>query len=251
MFWKKHKRKLILAALLLAALAAAYFYGGGAPGTRGWRIAQESAGPTVTDTSAVTAAPTVTAASDQPELPADPEGTPQGPARAETEVLLDAAASAAGQASAETAPAEVAEQPATETEAAEDPCHCTLSVRCDMALAHLEWLDASVAELLPEDGEIFPEMEVAFSAGESVFDVLCREMQAAGIHIEFSTAPVYGGAYIEGICNLYEFDCGELSGWMYRVNGVFPNYASSQYALSDGDVVEWLYTCDLGADISE
>ena len=42
---------------------------------------------------------------------------------------------------------------------------------------------------------------------------------------------------------------GELSGWMYRVDGWFPNYGCSRYQLQDGDVVEWLYTCDLGADI--
>ena len=54
---------------------------------------------------------------------------------------------------------------------------------------------------------------------------------------------------IEGIANLYEFDGGPLSGWVYSVNGVFPNYGSSKYALKDGDQVLWQYTCDLGADV--
>ena len=40
--------------------------------------------------------------------------------------------------------------------------------------------------------------------------------------MEFSIVPLTGGAYIEGIGNLYEFDCGSVSGWMYRVNGEFP-----------------------------
>ena len=53
----------------------------------------------------------------------------------------------------------------------------------------------------------------------------------------------------QGIHNLYEFDCGELSGWMYNVNGWFPNYGCSRYALQDGDVIRWRYTCDLGADV--
>ena len=57
------------------------------------------------------------------------------------------------------------------------------------------------------------------------------------------------GAYVEGIHNLYEFDCGALSGWMYKVNGWYPNYGSSRYQLKDGDVVEWRFTCDLGNDI--
>ena len=54
---------------------------------------------------------------------------------------------------------------------------------------------------------------------------------------------------IEGIANLYEFDCGELSGWMYKVNDWFPNYGCSRYELKDGDKVEWVYTCDLGKDV--
>ena len=61
--------------------------------------------------------------------------------------------------------------------------------------------------------------------------------------------PIYNSAYIEGIANLYEFDCGELSGWMYKVNGWFPNYGCSRYRLTEGDVVEWVYTCDLGNDV--
>ena len=29
----------------------------------------------------------------------------------------------------------------------------------------------------------------------------------------------------------------------------YPNYGCSRYALQDGDVVEWPYTCDLGFDV--
>ena len=60
---------------------------------------------------------------------------------------------------------------------------------------------------------------------------------------------MYNSAYIEGIHNLYEFDCGELSGWMYKVNEWFPNYGCSRYQLRDGDVICWEYTCDLGVDV--
>ena len=56
-------------------------------------------------------------------------------------------------------------------------------------------------------------------------------------------------AYIRAINNLYEFDAGELSGWMYKVNDWFPNYGSSRYQLKPGDVVEWVYSCDLGRDV--
>ena len=126
---------------------------------------------------------------------------------------------------------------------------CTLSVRCDSILNHMDWLDKEKVELVPPDGVIYAEREVSFHEGESVFDVLLREMKNNQIHMEFENTPLYKSAYIEGIANLYEFDCGELSGWMYRVNGVFPNFGCSKYILKDGDKIEWLYTCDLGADI--
>ena len=82
-----------------------------------------------------------------------------------------------------------------------------------------------------------------------LFDVLQRVCKEKGIHLESSWTPIYNSAYIEGIHNLYEFDCGALSGWMYRVNGWYPNYGCSRYQLQDGDVVEWRYTCDLGNDV--
>ena len=59
----------------------------------------------------------------------------------------------------------------------------------------------------------------------------------------------FGSVYIQGINYLYEFSCGPLSGWMYKVNGEFPNRGCSKYELNDGDVIEWVYTCNLGMDV--
>ena len=126
---------------------------------------------------------------------------------------------------------------------------CTLSVKCSTILDNISWLDKEKVELVPDDGVIFPATEVTFYEGESVFNVLQREMKKAKIHMEFSNVPVYNSVYIEGINNLYEFDCGELSGWMYKVNEWFPNYGCSRYQLKDGDIVEWVYTCNLGVDV--
>ena len=47
----------------------------------------------------------------------------------------------------------------------------------------------------------------------------------------------------KGSISLYEFDCGSQSGWMYKVNGWFPNYGCSSYKLKDGDAIVWSYTC--------
>lgn len=125
----------------------------------------------------------------------------------------------------------------------------TLSVSAATIWNNLDMLNVDKLEVLPEDGIIFAAQQVVFFEGESVFDLLLREMTEHKIHLEFEMTPIYNSHYIEGIHNLYEFDCGELSGWMYKVNGWFPNYGSSRYALQDGDVVEWVYTCDLGRDV--
>jgi len=126
---------------------------------------------------------------------------------------------------------------------------CKISVSCSTILNNIEWLDEEKIELVPEEGVILPLTEVVFYEGESVFNVLQREMKRNKIHMEFENTPMFNSAYIEGINNLYEFDCGELSGWMYKVNGWFPNYGCSRYRLKEGDVVEWVYTCDLGIDV--
>ena len=47
----------------------------------------------------------------------------------------------------------------------------------------------------------------------------------------------------------YEFSCGEQSGWMYEVNGVYPGKSCSKYDVEDGDIIKWNYTCKLGKDL--
>ena len=125
----------------------------------------------------------------------------------------------------------------------------TISIRCDTILNNMDKFNKDKMSVLPSDGVIMNTRTIVFYEGESVFDVLQREVKASKIHMEFVFTPMYNSAYIEGIHNLYEFDCGELSGWMYKVNGWFPNYGCSRYMLKNGDVIEWVYTCDLGKDV--
>ena len=122
-------------------------------------------------------------------------------------------------------------------------------IECSTILNNLDQLDPDKLEMVPSGGVILSKTTVTFYEGESVFDVLQRLCKEKGIHMEASWTPIYNSAYVEGIHNLYEFDCGALSGWMYKVNGWYPNYGSSRYQLKDGDVVEWRFTCDLGNDI--
>ena len=126
---------------------------------------------------------------------------------------------------------------------------CTFSIECSTIINNLSDLDPDKRELVPVGGVILAPTKVTFYEGESVFAVLQRVCKEKGIHMESSWTPIYNSAYIEGIHNLYEFDCGELSGWMYRVNGWYPNYGCSRYQLVDGEKVEFRYTCDLGKDV--
>jgi len=81
--------------------------------------------------------------------------------------------------------------------------------------------------------------------GDTAYTALVK---AIGKH-NIVSRPYSKGVYIVSINNLAEFDYGEGSGWMYRVNGVFPNVYAGEIHLQDGDVLEWLYTTNLGKDI--
>ena len=127
--------------------------------------------------------------------------------------------------------------------------YCTFTITCSTILDNMDDLDPEKVELVPKDGIIFKKQKIQFKEGESVFDVLKRVCKDNKIHMESSWTPMYNSAYIEGINNLYEFDCGSLSVWMYKVNEWFPNYGCSRYELKNGDDVVWCYTCNLGYDV--
>ena len=136
-----------------------------------------------------------------------------------------------------------------EQEIVDNTLKCTFSISCATVLNNMDKLHKSKKEIIPDDGWILKPVTVTFNEGESVFDVLKQVCKDNKIQLEFSFTPIYNSAYIEGINNLYEFDCGSLSGWMYEVNEWFPNYGCSRYEVKNGDVIEWQYTCDLGGDI--
>ena len=128
---------------------------------------------------------------------------------------------------------------------------CTLEIRCDTVVDTSKLENQVVAPFVPDNGVILEATEVVYAPGESVFDVLLRVTREKNIHMEFRADDLYSGQYVEGINYLYVFDGGPLSGWMYQVNGQFPNYGCGAYQVSDGDRIVWVYTCDLGADVGD
>lgn len=126
---------------------------------------------------------------------------------------------------------------------------CYLTIACKTILNNMGDLTPGKEGLVPADGILYSRRAVTFYEGESVFDVLQRETRNNRIHMESSFTPMYNSAYVEGIGNLYEFDCGPNSGWMYCVNGWYPNYGVSRYVVQQNDEIQFNYTCDLGRDL--
>ena len=124
----------------------------------------------------------------------------------------------------------------------------TITIRCDTAVNNGMHLESKWAGIVPASGCILDVTTVEIETGDSVFDILNRVCQKYKIQMEFT-----GGAaskyYIEGINNLYERDGGLWSGWMYCVNGWYPNYGCGTFRVKAGDVIEWNYTCNLGDDL--
>lgn len=118
---------------------------------------------------------------------------------------------------------------------------CRISIRCDDILANRSTLNPDKAELIPEDGFILEPTDITFTPGETVFDILKRVAQEKGIHLDFTASP---GVYIKGIGNIYEQDCGPMSGWGFYINGQSPTVGCSDIQVQSGDVIEFTYTCD-------
>lgn len=125
---------------------------------------------------------------------------------------------------------------------------CTFVIECKTILDNKDKLKKGLEKYVPDDAVIFSKT-VGFDSGESVYDILRRICDENSIQMEASYTPAFSSYYVEGINNLYEFDCGQGSGWMYSVNGVFPNYGCSSYEPASNDKIAFRYTCELGYDL--
>lgn len=125
---------------------------------------------------------------------------------------------------------------------------CTFVIECKTILDNKDKLKKGLEKYVPDDAVIFSKT-VGFDSGESVYDILRRICDENSIQMEASYTPAFNSYYVEGINNLYEFDCGQGSGWMYSVNGVFPNYGCSSYKPVNNDKIAFRYTCELGYDL--
>ncbi|MBE6939038.1 MAG: DUF4430 domain-containing protein [Ruminococcaceae bacterium] len=112
----------------------------------------------------------------------------------------------------------------------------TLEIRCDTV--------AGRAEHIPPDGILLEKTEIPLYSGDTAYDILTRGVREAGLLMENE-----GQNYISGIGNIYERDFGDLSGWLYYVNGESPSVGCGEYRLSPGDSVVFVYSLEMGKDI--
>lgn len=119
---------------------------------------------------------------------------------------------------------------------------CTVEIRCDTALDHRP----KGSFTPPGDGVMLPATQVKFTPGESAYDVLRRVCKTAGLSLDYNYYPMIGGYYVTEIGGLTDTEYGKSAGWLYKVNGWFPNYSASKHEVEAGDVIMWVYTCEGG-----
>lgn len=76
---------------------------------------------------------------------------------------------------------------------------------------------------------------VSLAAGATVYDALL----ATGVNVNAQSTAY--GIYVSAIAGLAEKEHGDMSGWVFTVNGSTINTSASNYSLSDGDQVRWSY----------
>ena len=110
-----------------------------------------------------------------------------------------------------------------------EPDHKALSVTFQLHTDTEMWITPSVIGDLPE--------------GTTAMDVFRQVLTANGYSYEAK------GSYVQAVIKpdgtkVAEFSKGPNSGWVFRVNGEFPDVAMQDFRLSDGDVIEVFFTAD-------
>jgi len=100
------------------------------------------------------------------------------------------------------------------------------------------------AKTISKDYLVSPR-EIQLHKGATAYEAL------VSLGLQLDTTGSDTNVYVAAIDGLGEFDHGTLSGWMYSVNGVFPNVSLGSYILSDGDVIQVRYTTNGGKDLGD
>lgn len=90
-----------------------------------------------------------------------------------------------------------------------------------------------------------PKTKITLDKGSFVIDAVKKALGISGIPYTNE------GDYISEIKGLSEFDNGSLSGWMYLLNGKYPDKGIDSQKLSDKDIIIFHYTDDYTKEKNE
>ena len=107
----------------------------------------------------------------------------------------------------------------------------------------MDKLEKNVRKYVPKDGRMLDNIEIKVKKGASVYDVLVAACKEKNIAYDATYSAIYNSSYIKGIGYLYEKMAGDMSGWLYLVDGKTPNVGASAYRINGGEQIEWMYTC--------
>ena len=110
-----------------------------------------------------------------------------------------------------------------------DPDPETITVTFQLHTDTEAWILPTVVRDLPEGTTAFEVFKQVLAANGYTYD-------AKGSYVRAVIAP-------DGT-KVAELSKGQYSGWMYRVNGEFPDTYMGAYELEDGDVIEVFFTAD-------
>ncbi|MCM3726905.1 DUF4430 domain-containing protein [Neobacillus cucumis] len=93
----------------------------------------------------------------------------------------------------------------------------------------------------PKDrGTILSASKIIIEDGYTIFDVVKQAAKAKGIVVDSTGSGAT--AYIEGIDNIYEFDYGAKSGWVFKHNGASITKSIGVIKVKAGDQIACYYT---------
>lgn len=109
--------------------------------------------------------------------------------------------------------------------------------------------DSTTITILGPSGEdtLLAETPIQITPNESVFDASVKALKASNLPFKASGSGLTG--YMVSINNLSQRDKGPTSGWLYKVNDIFPSEGPGAYKLKKGDKITWVYTVNLGKDV--
>lgn len=120
---------------------------------------------------------------------------------------------------------------------------CNVSIDCTSVLDKLDMLKPSVKKHIPASGIMLKESKIKVKKSSNAYDVLVTACKLNKIAYDAEYSKVYSSTYVKGIGYLYEKMAGDMSGWLYLVNGKTANVGASRYTVNEGDTVSWTYTC--------